>query len=44
MTAANPLRAYMAVTATCRAFMRSDGALHMLVLLHSIAARRLRQP
>ena len=34
MTAANPLRAYMAVTAAYWAFMLSDGALRMLVLLH----------
>ena len=31
---ANPLRAYMAVTAAYWAFMLSDGALRMLVLLH----------
>jgi len=30
----NPLRAYMAVTASYWAFMLSDGALRMLVLLH----------
>ncbi len=34
MSAANPLRAYMAVTAAYWAFMLSDGALRMLVLLH----------
>ena len=34
MTAANPLRAYAAVTAAYWAFMLSDGALRMLVLLH----------
>ncbi len=34
MTAANPLRAYVAVTAAYWAFMLSDGALRMLVLLH----------
>ena len=34
MTAANPLRAYMAVTAAYWSFMLSDGALRMLVLLH----------
>lgn len=34
MTAANPFRAYMAVTAAYWAFMLSDGALRMLVLLH----------
>lgn len=34
MTAANPMRAYMAVTAAYWAFMLSDGALRMLVLLH----------
>ncbi len=33
-TTANPLRAYMAVTAAYWAFMLSDGALRMLVLLH----------
>lgn len=33
MTAANPLRAYAAVTAAYWAFMLSDGALRMLVLL-----------
>jgi MFS family permease len=32
--AANPLRAYAAVTAAYWAFMLSDGALRMLVLLH----------
>ncbi|MGY6706317.1 organoarsenical effux MFS transporter ArsJ [Roseinatronobacter sp.] len=32
--AASPLRAYMAVTAAYWAFMLSDGALRMLVLLH----------
>ncbi|MCA0042895.1 organoarsenical effux MFS transporter ArsJ [Celeribacter litoreus] len=32
--AGNPLRAYMAVTAAYWAFMLSDGALRMLVLLH----------
>lgn len=32
--ALNPLRAYMAVTAAYWAFMLSDGALRMLVLLH----------
>lgn len=34
MPAQNPLRAYMAVTASYWAFMLSDGALRMLVLLH----------
>jgi MFS family permease len=34
MTVANPLRAYAAVTAAYWAFMLSDGALRMLVLLH----------
>jgi hypothetical protein len=34
MTALNPLRAYAAVTAAYWAFMLSDGALRMLVLLH----------
>lgn len=34
MTTANPLRAYAAVTAAYWAFMLSDGALRMLVLLH----------
>ena len=34
MSAADPLRAYMAVTAAYWAFMLSDGALRMLVLLH----------
>jgi hypothetical protein len=34
MAAANPLRAYAAVTAAYWAFMLSDGALRMLVLLH----------
>ncbi|WP_103174505.1 organoarsenical effux MFS transporter ArsJ [Paracoccus sp. SY] len=34
MTAVNPLRAYVAVTAAYWAFMLSDGALRMLVLLH----------
>jgi MFS family permease len=34
MKAANPLRAYAAVTAAYWAFMLSDGALRMLVLLH----------
>ncbi len=34
MTGANPLRAYAAVTAAYWAFMLSDGALRMLVLLH----------
>ncbi|WP_299912850.1 organoarsenical effux MFS transporter ArsJ [uncultured Paracoccus sp.] len=34
MTAASPLRAYGAVTAAYWAFMLSDGALRMLVLLH----------
>ncbi|MGP9791372.1 organoarsenical effux MFS transporter ArsJ [Roseinatronobacter sp. NSM] len=34
MTASPPLRAYMAVTAAYWAFMLSDGALRMLVLLH----------
>ncbi len=34
MTTSNPLRAYMAVTAAYWAFMLSDGALRMLVLLH----------
>jgi MFS family permease len=34
VTAPNPLRAYMAVTAAYWAFMLSDGALRMLVLLH----------
>lgn len=34
MTAANPIRAYAAVTAAYWAFMLSDGALRMLVLLH----------
>lgn len=34
MSAANPLRAYAAVTASYWAFMLSDGALRMLVLLH----------
>lgn len=34
MVSANPLRAYMAVTAAYWAFMLSDGALRMLVLLH----------
>jgi len=34
MTAANPLRAYAAVTAAYWAFMATDGALRMLVLLH----------
>ena len=33
-TGANPLRAYAAVTAAYWAFMLSDGALRMLVLLH----------
>ncbi len=33
-TAPNPLRAYIAVTAAYWAFMLSDGALRMLVLLH----------
>lgn len=33
-TTANPLRAYAAVTAAYWAFMLSDGALRMLVLLH----------
>ena len=34
MTGTNPLRAYAAVTAAYWAFMLSDGALRMLVLLH----------
>ena len=34
MIAVNPLRAYVAVTAAYWAFMLSDGALRMLVLLH----------
>ena len=34
MTSSNPLRAYAAVTAAHWAFMLSDGALRMLVLLH----------
>ena len=34
LAAANPLRAYAAVTAAYWAFMLSDGALRMLVLLH----------
>ncbi len=34
MTVPNPLRAYAAVTAAYWAFMLSDGALRMLVLLH----------
>ncbi len=34
MTTASPLRAYAAVTAAYWAFMLSDGALRMLVLLH----------
>jgi hypothetical protein len=34
MTPTNPLRAYAAVTAAYWAFMLSDGALRMLVLLH----------
>ena len=34
MTTENPLRAYAAVTAAYWAFMLSDGALRMLVLLH----------
>lgn len=34
MTAATPFRAYLAVTAAYWAFMLSDGALRMLVLLH----------
>lgn len=34
MSAPGPLRAYMAVTAAYWAFMLSDGALRMLVLLH----------
>ena len=34
MTAPNPIRAYAAVTASYWAFMLSDGALRMLVLLH----------
>ena len=34
MTTPNPLRAYAAVTAAYWAFMLSDGALRMLVLLH----------
>lgn len=34
MTSVNPLRAYAAVTAAYWAFMLSDGALRMLVLLH----------
>jgi hypothetical protein len=34
MTALNPLRAYAVVTAAYWAFMLSDGALRMLVLLH----------
>jgi MFS family permease len=34
MTSANPIRAYAAVTAAYWAFMLSDGALRMLVLLH----------
>jgi MFS family permease len=34
VTGANPLRAYAAVTAAYWAFMLSDGALRMLVLLH----------
>ena len=34
MSTANPLRAYAAVTAAYWAFMLSDGALRMLVLLH----------
>ena len=34
MTSPNPMRAYIAVTAAYWAFMLSDGALRMLVLLH----------
>ena len=34
MTPANPLRAYATVTAAYWAFMLTDGALRMLVLLH----------
>ena len=34
MTVAQPMRAYLAVTAAYWAFMLSDGALRMLVLLH----------
>ena len=34
MTAGSPLRAYGAVTAAYWAFMLTDGALRMLVLLH----------
>lgn len=34
MTGLNPMRAYIAVTAAYWAFMLSDGALRMLVLLH----------
>jgi MFS family permease len=34
MSAPNPMRAYIAVTAAYWAFMLSDGALRMLVLLH----------
>ncbi len=34
MSAADPLRAYLAVTAAYWSFMLSDGALRMLVLLH----------
>jgi MFS family permease len=34
MTSANPIRAFAAVTAAYWAFMLSDGALRMLVLLH----------
>lgn len=34
MSTANPIRAYIAVTAAYWAFMLSDGALRMLVLLH----------
>jgi MFS family permease len=34
VTAASPLRAYAAATAAYWAFMLSDGALRMLVLLH----------
>ncbi len=34
MTSLNPMRAYIAVTAAYWAFMLSDGALRMLVLLH----------
>ena len=37
----NPLRAYAAVTAAYWAFMLSDGALRMLVLLHFNGARLL---